>query len=513
MLVRSRTCTKYMSSARWRLATPLAGMNIHLARAAGVAMSTNTVNNSHDRSTQLPASNRHDHLDQRPPPAWPSGSIAQHDPSAVERTALAVHTITELNAARAGEASKPPIVGMDAEWIVSSTARISGTLAQLHDECAQMHDLHGPPTGVERAVSELVGTSDAGTLDGHGGYMAYAPTGGLYVSALAGFACSAMNRGLTWLPTSPKLAALEHAAIEWMAAEVCGWQPEVRGGGIFTSGGSVANTLGLHVARVAAAATSASASAAAAAAGRAAAVDAEAVGELEAAAMYFVTPEEHYCVAKALRVLGARHVRRVPTHDDGTLDLDALGAELAGLPHGTPTVIVATAGTTSSGAIDDLCGLAGVRDAHRARGGGCWLHVDACFGGFFMLTERGKQGKLGGLESLPLADSVALDPHKALQMPYGVGALLVRDAHTALRRAFHGSGDYCPPANRMGTRTCPPLCTLCRSADRVWLAAASRVACPQPRLAGPCRPKCTAPLCDRASASRWLRLCPVCGRH
>ena len=84
--------------------------------------------------------------------------------------------------------------------------------------------------------------------------MAYAPTGGLYVSALAGFACAAMNRGLTWLPTSPQLAAIEASAIEWMVADVCGWAEDARGGGIFTSGGSVANSLGLHVGRVAAAA-------------------------------------------------------------------------------------------------------------------------------------------------------------------------------------------------------------------------------------------------------------------
>ncbi len=72
---------------------------------------------------------------------------------------------------------------------------------------------------------------------------------------------------------------------------------------------------------------------------------------------------------------------------------------------------------------------------------GLWLHVDACFGGFFGLTERGRQA-LRGIEH---ADSVALDPHKALQVPYGVGMLMVRDESNLLR-AFRMGGAYVPPA-------------------------------------------------------------------
>ena len=64
-----------------------------------------------------------------------------------------------------------------------------------------------------------------------------------------------------------------------------------------------------------------------------------------------------------------------------------------------------------------------------------------------MLTARGRRGELGGLAGLTHADSIALDPHKALQLPYGVGALMVRDANVQLPRAFQESGSYCPPAN------------------------------------------------------------------
>ena len=99
--------------------------------------------------------------------------------------------------------------------------------------------------------------------------------------------------------------------------------------------------------------------------------------------------------------------------------------------------MVAVAGETNTGSIDDLRGL-----AELCRGtAGLWLHVDACFGGFFGLTERGRR-VLRGIEH---ADSVALDPHKALQVPYGVGMLMVRDEST-LQRAFRMGGAYVPPA-------------------------------------------------------------------
>ena len=282
--------------------------------------------------------------------------------------------------------------------------------------------------------------------------MAYAPTGGLYVSALAGFACAAMNRGLTWLPTSPQLAAIEASAIEWMVADVCGWAEDARGGGIFTSGGSVANSLGLHVGRVAAAAAADPG-------------EGEGEGEGEAATTFFVAEGSHYCIANALRVLGVRHVRPIATKRDGAIDLVALQADLASLRPGVPAMIVATAGKTSNGAIDDMASLAAARDTHRANGGGCWLHVDACYGGFFALTAaaRSAEGREGCVDraaaaaagdgtglsrlrrGLAVADSVALDPHKALQLPYGVGSLLVRGGKAALKRAFYATGDYCPP--------------------------------------------------------------------
>jgi aromatic-L-amino-acid decarboxylase len=97
--------------------------------------------------------------------------------------------------------------------------------------------------------------------------------------------------------------------------------------------------------------------------------------------------------------------------------------------------VVANAGSVNTGAIDPLGPLADLCARHRL-----WLHVDAAYGGFFLLTERGRRA-LAGIER---ADSIVLDPHKSLFLPYGTGALLVRDG-AALRRAHSVTADYMPP--------------------------------------------------------------------
>jgi aromatic-L-amino-acid/L-tryptophan decarboxylase len=96
---------------------------------------------------------------------------------------------------------------------------------------------------------------------------------------------------------------------------------------------------------------------------------------------------------------------------------------------------VGNAGSTNTGAVDPLDDLADLADRH-----GLWFHVDAAYGGFFLLTEEGRR-VMRGIER---ADSIVLDPHKGLFLPYGTGAILVRDG-AALRRAHRVAADYMPP--------------------------------------------------------------------
>jgi len=127
----------------------------------------------------------------------------------------------------------------------------------------------------------------------------------------------------------------------------------------------------------------------------------------------------------------------LPVDDQFRLDPDSVQTAIeadraSGLE---PFLLAVTAGTTNTGAIDPLPVLATL-----ARREGLWLHVDAAYGGFFCPTERG-QRLLAGIEA---ADSVVLDPHKTLFLPYGTGALLVRDRQH-LKRTHSSVADYMPP--------------------------------------------------------------------
>jgi glutamate/tyrosine decarboxylase-like PLP-dependent enzyme len=100
-----------------------------------------------------------------------------------------------------------------------------------------------------------------------------------------------------------------------------------------------------------------------------------------------------------------------------------------------PWLVVASAGTVDTGAVDPLAEIAGLCERH-----GAWFHVDGAYGGLFMLCEEGRAA-LGGIER---ADTVALDPHKTMFLPYGTGAVLARDG-AALLDAFSASADYIRP--------------------------------------------------------------------
>jgi aromatic-L-amino-acid decarboxylase len=141
-------------------------------------------------------------------------------------------------------------------------------------------------------------------------------------------------------------------------------------------------------------------------------------------------------VEKAARIAGLRRdqIRTVAVDADLRMDPAALRAAItedrdAGLD---PFLVVGSAGSTDTGTVDPLPALAEVVAEE-----GLWLHVDAAYGGFFQLTERGR----AAIDGIHLADSIAVDPHKGLSIPFGVGALLVRD-EGHLIDANQGRGAY-----------------------------------------------------------------------
>ncbi|MEU1372386.1 aminotransferase class V-fold PLP-dependent enzyme [Streptomyces triculaminicus] len=283
------------------------------------------------------------------------------------------------------------------------------TVPEVEEKLAESF-LSGPPengTPFESLMDRL-GTAAESAIESAGPrLMAALPGGGLYSSALAEFFTRALNRYGTLAAAAPALTALEEGVLRWMAQDVCGLPPG--SSGILTTGGSMANLSAVVTARH------------------------DRLGEDIGRGTIYVSEQAHYSVAKAARIAGIRqqNVRVIPVAEDLTMDLGAAAERIradrsAGL---RPFLLVATAGTTDTGAIDPLTDAGALADREDL-----WFHVDAAYGGFFRLTARGRE-RTAGIER---ADSVTLDPHKALFLPFGTGALVVREP-ARLHAAHEGS--------------------------------------------------------------------------
>jgi aromatic-L-amino-acid decarboxylase len=268
-----------------------------------------------------------------------------------------------------------------------------------------------PETG--RAVDSLLdrlGKAVAKSYNAAGpGYLAYIPGGGLYAAGLADFIACAVNRYVGVAAAAPVLAQIEETTLRWLA-ELMGYPASA--GGILTSGGSLSNFSAIVTAREAL------------------------LGDDLALGRLYVSEDTHHCVGKAARLAGLRraNVVVVPVDERRRLIPEALAEAVvrdrrAGL---RPFFVAASVGTTNTGAIDPVRAIVDVARTH-----GLWVHADAAYGGFFRLVQGGER-LLDGIEA---CDSITLDPHKGLFLPYGTGCLLVRDAE-ALRRAHQGSADY-----------------------------------------------------------------------
>lgn len=237
-------------------------------------------------------------------------------------------------------------------------------------------------------------------------YLGYIPGGGLVSSAIAGLITLGLNRYATVAEVAPGMVAIEDSVLRWLCAEF--GLPD-GSGGLLTTGGSLATLSAVVAARELTAG--------------------------EPGALY-VSAHTHVCVAKAARIAGlpVESIRVVPVDEELRMDAAAAARMIAEDRRAgrNPFLIAASAGTTDTGAVDPLPEL-----AELARREGLWLHVDAAYGGAFQLTARGRD-RLAGIE---LADSITLDPHKGLFLPYGVGALLVRDVRT-LARAHQAEAAY-----------------------------------------------------------------------
>jgi aromatic-L-amino-acid decarboxylase len=243
------------------------------------------------------------------------------------------------------------------------------------------------------------------------GYLAYIPGGGLYTAALADYIADTTNRYTGVWQAAPALVQLEANALDWLR-EWMAFPAETRG--LFTTGGSMATFNAILCAR-----------------------ERHLGADIRRGVLY-TSDQAHHSVLKAAKLAGIMpdRVRALACDERYRLPVDALADAVArdrraGL---APFCVVSTAGTTNTGAVDPLDAIADVCGAERL-----WHHIDGAYGAFFYLCDERRDT----LRGLPRADSLTLDPHKGMFLPYGTGALLVRDG-AALRAAHEATADYLP---------------------------------------------------------------------
>ncbi len=251
---------------------------------------------------------------------------------------------------------------------------------------------------LQRAVEDVLPMTTR--LD-HPRCFGFVPSEPTWPGVVADFLASAWNvNACTWLVASGP-SQVELVVLDWFRR----WLGYPEGaGGLLTSGGSAASIDAFVAAR-------------------------EAAANPERPSVY-MSDQSHGSQARAAMIVGVGQdaIRQIPTDGTFRLDMGALTRAVAEDREAgfRPMAVCANAGTSSTGAIDPLHAMA---DLCRAED--IWLHVDAAYGGFAAITEKGAE-LLGGIER---ADSVGLDPHKWLFQPYEVGCLLVKDART-LESAF-----------------------------------------------------------------------------
>ena len=279
-------------------------------------------------------------------------------------------------------------------------------------EAPQVFKVTGKTKSIEEVLelyaSEVVAK---GINAASGGHLGYIPGGGIYTSSLADYLVDVTNEYTGMYFSCPGGVAIEHELLNWMKSIFNFSESAI---GNLTSGGSIANLIALTAAR-----------------------DKHGIKNaiIEKSVIY-TSPQVHHCIQKALRIIGLEDVQI------RYLELDEFSRIIAsdleekikvdkknGL---NPFVVIASAGTTDTGAIDPLKDIGNI-----AKVNNLWYHIDGAYGGFFILVDKIKE-RFKGIE---MADSLVVDPHKGLFLPYGLGAVLVKDKE-AVYHSNHYRANY-----------------------------------------------------------------------
>lgn len=243
------------------------------------------------------------------------------------------------------------------------------------------------------------------------GYLAYIPGGGVYPAALADFIANTANRYTGVWTAAPALVQLEANVLDWLKT----WMGfPATAAGLLTTGGSGATFNAVVCARE------------------------KYLGHDIRSGVLYTSDQGHHSIGKAAKLAGIAHdrIRAIPSDHLFRLDVSALSRAItADRAQGlTPFMVASSAGTTNTGAVDPLNEIADLCAREQL-----WHHVDGAYGAFFHMCPE-LRSLLPGLSR---ADSLTLDPHKGMFLPYGTGALLVRDGE-ALRSVHSATAGYLP---------------------------------------------------------------------
>lgn len=281
-----------------------------------------------------------------------------------------------------------------------------------NEEPKSIENFKEDPTNLEVLLQSFKQTVEVDGINAaSGGHMGYIPGGGLYPSALGDFLAAITNKYAGIYFPAPGAARMENALIRWMN-ELMGFPSTATGN--LTSGGSISNLIAVVTAR------------------EARNVKAKDFHRL----VIYLSDQTHHSLQKALRIagLGEAILRYLPLTSEYRVDISNLESMIEkdrqdGL---IPFFLNASLGTTNTGTIDPINEMASIAQRHQL-----WFHVDAAYGGFFRLLPEIQQQTIG----TELADSITLDPHKSLFLPFGSGAVLIKDLKS-LYKAHRYTADY-----------------------------------------------------------------------
>jgi aromatic-L-amino-acid decarboxylase len=274
-----------------------------------------------------------------------------------------------------------------------------------------------------------------------GKHLGYIPGGGIFTAALADFLAAVTNPYASVHYASPGAATIENEVINWLKSVFCFPESAV---GCLSSGGSISTLIAFTAAR-----------------------DKHKIkNEIICKSVIYLSEQVHHSTQKALRIIGLEDViiRYIPLDEHHKIKSAVLEMQIEkdifeGL---NPFLVVGTAGTTDTGVIDPINEMADITEKYKL-----WFHIDAAYGGFFVLTS--KKNLFKGIER---ADSIIVDPHKSLFLPYGTGAVLVKDQNAVLHSNYY-TANYMPDSTneemtKSSANVSPELTKHFRGL-RVWL--------------------------------------------